>query len=217
MKLEMDAQTKNQSIAAIIILALCCLAIFLFGCSENPASIGPNDNQSAVIKDGSTSTGDNQDPVSFDTVFVAADTAAKLVDPDGDCIILHIQGKKVEFKVPAGAVADTVTISIIGSRYLVGKNTELYTYECGPSGLQFAVPLELTQKINKSDGAQATLSYYDDSLVDGDGIGWETIGVSHVQGGKGVFLLSHFSKYGVSYALSNGGQNGDIVIESNLN
>ena len=215
--MEMDSQVRNQSIAAIIILALCCVAIFLFGCAENPASVNPNEREIGVVGNGSHSTDSLEQPVAVDTVLIATDTIEGLVDPNGDTLHLHIQGKKVDFYVPAGALSQAVTISIIGSRYKIGLHKELYTYECGPSGLQFAVPLELTQLINKSDGANATFWYFDESNVDGDGVGWESLGVSKVLGGKGTFLISHFSKYGVSYSCSGGSQYGDIETETNLN
>lgn len=214
--MEMDSQVRNQSIAAIIILALCCIAIFLFGCAENPAAVNPNDHEFGTVGNGSNSTDSLEQPVSVDTVLIATDTVEGLVDSNGDTLHLHIQGKKVDFYVPAGALSEAVTISIIGSRYKVGLNKEFYTYECGPSGLQFAVPLELTQLIARADGANATLWYFDESNLDGDGVGWESLGVSKVLGGKGTFLISHFSKYGVSYSCSNGGQYGDIETETNL-
>ncbi|MGB5138091.1 MAG: hypothetical protein WBP29_06130 [Candidatus Zixiibacteriota bacterium] len=213
----MESQVRNQSIAAIIIIMMCCVAIFLFGCAENPAAPNINDTGTAAIEDGPTSSDSLIRPLNVDTVFVACDTVSELVDSLGDTLKLHIQGKRVDFFVPAGALSDTVTISIIGTRYRIGNNMDLYTYECGPSGLQFAIPLELTQLINRSNGAQATLWYYDESAADGDGSGWESISVSSVLGGRGTFLLSHFSKYGVSYAMSPGGQYGDIETETNLN
>lgn len=205
-----NLQVRDQGLAAIIILGLCCLAIIVFGCSGNvPAPTSPNDN--SVINAGDGALRDRSfDPDRPETVFVAADTVSANLGANGGKFCLHIQGKKVEFNVPSGALQESVTITIIGALYKVGAS-ELYVYDCGPSGLQFAVPLELTQLINKSDGAQAILWFFDESTTDGDGTGWESIGVSEVMGGKGVFLLHHFSKYGISYSYSVGGQLGDNV------
>lgn len=193
----------------------------LFGCAENPA--GPT----LITSDKTTAdvgalSGDNDEPKdkdkdsdASDTLFVAADTVSGLITSAGGELVLHIQGKMVEFVVPAGALADSVTISIIGSRYRVGQATEFYVYECGPSGLQFAIPMELTQLINRSDGAAVSFLYFDESFLDGDGIGWETTSVAHVQGGKGTFLINHFSKYGISYVAND--QNQEITNENHCN
>jgi len=211
-------QALNQGVTGIIILMLCAIAILLFGCSENPAAPAINSSEDKAVVVGGANGGSDEpavDPLGLDTVFVASDTVVGLVMPEGGELVLHIQGKKVDFVIPEGALADSVTISIIGSRYRVGRSIEFYVYECGPSGLQFAIPLELTQLINRSDGAAATFHYFDESFLDGDGIGWETISVSHVQGGKGTFLLHHFSKYGISYSISQGGQLGDVDTATN--
>lgn len=213
-------QGLSQGVTGIIILLLCCIALLLFGCSNNPTSPALNSTEDkAVIIGGANGDSDEPgiDPFGSDTVFVASDTVTGLVSPEGGELVLHIQGKKVDFVIREGALADSVTISIIGSRYRVGRSTEFYVYECGPSGLQFAIPLELTQLINRSNGAAATLHYFDESYLDGDGVGWETIGVSHVLGGKGTFLLHHFSKYGISYSISQGGQLGDVDSATNCN
>lgn len=206
-------QALDQGVIGLIILILCCIAILWFGCAENPAAPAMNNSQDKAVIIGDNNGGSDDptvDLLGLDTLFVDSDTVVGLVTSEGGELVLHIQGKKVDFVIKEGALADSVTISIIGSRYRVGRSTEFYVYECGPSGLQFSIPLELTQLINRSDGAAATLHYFDESYLDGDGTGWETIGVSHVQGGKGTFLLHHFSKYGISYSVSQGGQLGDV-------
>jgi hypothetical protein len=196
---------EDQGLAALMILGLCCLAIIIFGCSGNVPT-APSDN--SVINSGLRDRAFDSDQP--ETLFVASDTVSGTIDSHGGELVLHIQGKPIMIAVPAGALQSAVTITIIGTRYKVGTQ-EFYVYDCGPSGLQFAIPLELTQLINKSDGAHATLWFFDESSSDGDGTGWESIGVSTVLGGRGVFLLHHFSKYGISYALSQGGQLGDTA------
>lgn len=197
-------QLANQGLAALIILLLCSIAIMLFGCAENPAAPSAFNNSSEktfvdIPDSDDVDEDDGINPFAAETVFVAADTTYFLAGPDGATSRIFIQGKKVDFLVNPNALDDTVTIAIIGMRYRIGRTTDLYIYECGPEGLQFNIPLELTQLIDRPDGSIATLSYYDDSVDDGDGIGWETVAPSIVSDGKGVFFLHHFSKYGISY------------------
>lgn len=185
---------RNRMIGTSLSLFLVTMVFLFIGCAD----------QSTIPTAASGSFGrdvvdDNQGgQPGGDTVFVACDTVSQSVGSNGGKFSLHIQGKKVDFEVPEGALANTVTITIIGTRYRV-KNFDFYTYECGPSGLQFAVPLELTQLINRPDGAVANLYYFDDSVNDGDGTGWELQAPVTIQGKLGTFLISHFSKYGISY------------------
>ncbi len=207
------SQLVNQGLAALIILLLCSIAIMLFGCAENPAAPTTNSIEKLVAA-SDTAVVDEQGPTSSDTVLIATGSVSGLITPEGnDTLLLHIQGKLVKFVALPGAVNDTVTISVTGSRYDIGVNKEFYTYQCGPSGLSFAVPLQLIQIINKSDGASAQLFYYDESVTDGDGIGWEYMSSTSVQGKRATFSLHHFSKYGISYVPAD--PNTEIGNESN--
>ncbi len=203
-----NQQLRDQGLVALIILVSCAIAILFFGCAENPAAPTAAENNKELLPGNGNENGGGN-PFVNDTVFVAADTTIFLAMPEGADSRIFIQGKKVDFVVRPGAVNDSVTITIIGTRYRIGRTTDLYTYECGPSGLQFNLPLELTQLIDRPDGSIATLLYFDESVEDGDGIGWETVAPSQVLDGKGVFLLSHFSKYGISYQIGDQGMDSD--------
>lgn len=208
--MEHRASTLNHGLAALIIFAVCCIAILLFGCSDNPmAPIVNSVDKPAVNNDPVRPEREkDKDPVTSDTVFIASGSVSGLITPQGnDTLLLHIQGKLVKFVALPGAVSDTVTISVTGSRFAIGQYKEFYTYQCGPSGLSFAVPLKLVQIVNKSDGASAQLFYYDESLTDGDGIGWEYMNSTSVQGQLATFSLYHFSKYGISYSTNPDDQN----------
>lgn len=199
------SQLVNQGLAALIILLLCSIAIMLFGCAENPAAPVSSNIDNNAVDLGTVAVDDpedkdkDKDSEVADTVFICADTVSGDFDADGGELKAKLDGKNVDFVVSPNALNESVTITVIISQYRVNEKVTLYTYECGPSGLQFAVPLELTQAIDKTDGTVAAFHYFDESYLDGDGVGWEPISVSLVSGGKGTFLINHFSKYGISY------------------
>ena len=196
-------QLASQGLAALIILLLCSIAIMLFGCAENPAAPSSNNSNAVTVDLGTVAVDDpkdkDKDSEVSDTVFICADTVSGEIGIEGGTLKAKIDGKNVEFLVSPSALNEVVPITVIISQFRVNDKVTLYTYECGPSGLQFALPLELTQSIAKGDGTVAAFYYFDDSTLDGDGVGWESIGVSLVSGGKGTFLINHFSKYGISY------------------
>ncbi len=191
----MMSEVDNQrGLVAGAIILVCCAILALFGCSQQP--VAPN-TDSSVNKFADDPFGD---PVENDTVLVASASTSKLVGPACDTIQLRLQNKKIKLWIPAGALSDTVTITVTGSKYKIGR-TELYVYECGPNGLQFQVPIEIQQPIPLEwNGTEVTFLYFDETYNDGDALGWEEVASSIATGTVVRFDIQHFSKYGISYA-----------------
>ncbi len=191
-----EVDNQRGLVAAAIILA-CCAILALFGCSQLP--VAPN-TDSSVNKFADDPFGD---PAESDTVLVATASTSLFVSPDCDSLqvlLLKLQNKQIRLRIPVGALADTATISVIGTKYEIGK-TELFIYECGPSGLQFQIPIDIQQPIPlELNGTEVTFLYYDETYNDGDGLGWEEIARSTATGAVVRFDIHHFSKYGISYA-----------------
>ncbi len=187
-----EVDNQRGLVAAAIILA-CCAILALFGCSQQP--LAPTTDQ-GVNKFADDPFGD---PVESDTVLVATASTSQLVGPSCDTIQLKLQNKKIKLWIPDGALSDTVTVTVTGSKYEIGR-TELFIYECGPSGLQFQIPIEIQQPVPvEFNDTEISFLYYDETYNDGDGLGWEEVDRATATGAVVRFDIHHFSKYGISY------------------
>lgn len=191
-----EVDNQRGIIAAGLIL-VCCAVLALVGCSQQPLSPTSYSNDPL---DALSNTGGDDDggAVSAETTLVATASLSEAVGANGKLLRLTLDKRVIVFSIPKDALTETVTITITGSKYLIGKK-EFYVYDCGPDGQQFLAPILLTQPVAMVDGKPLVLLYYDDTLEDGDGIGWqvEESGVS--ANGRGIFQIHHFSKYGISY------------------
>lgn len=194
----MMGEVENQRglIAAGLIL-VCCAVLALVGCSQQPLSpvSYSNDPLDALSHIGGD---DDGGPAAVETTLVATASLSEAVGTNGKVLRLTLDKRVIVFTIPKNALTETVTITITGSKYEIGKK-EFFVYECGPNGLQFLEPILLTQPVAMTNGQPLVLLYYDDTLEDGDGIGWQVEESGVAVNGRGIFHIHHFSKYGISY------------------
>ncbi|MCC6961840.1 MAG: hypothetical protein IT585_01170 [candidate division Zixibacteria bacterium] len=194
----MMGEVENQRglIAAGLIL-VCCAVLALVGCSQQPLSPASYSNDPL---DALSNTGGDNDggPASVETTLVATASLSEAVGANGKVLRLTLDKRVIVFNVPKNALTETVTITITGSKYEIGEE-EFYVYDCGPDGQQFLEPILLTQPVALTNGQPLVLLYFDDTLEDGDGIGWQVEDAGVSANGRGIFEIHHFSKYGISY------------------
>lgn len=136
--------------------------------------------------------GSGLDYLKESSYFVADAAASLVVGEQGGTLKLQLENEEVYFEVPAGALSQTVEITIWGFKFRTPFG-DAFLYDCSPDGLQFALPIQVTHEFGLNQGVWSVLAYFDD--VTGE---MSIEQVSRVINGKAKFQINHFSKYGIS-------------------
>lgn len=177
--------------------------IILGGCSQNPIE-SKTDNYdvtsgfqalSFIDSLGASNAGSSAAAkVGDDWVFVDSAFDIDDVDEEGSELTIQLDGQDVHFIIPEGAVTEEIDISICGWKYSTPFGYA-FIYECGPSGQQFNVPIQVIQYAEDDDGDCAGMFYQGDEEDDQ----WELEQISVIENGNVEFEIHHFSKYGISF------------------
>lgn len=173
------------------VLALSIAVALIVGCSTNATKYEgqlPVDDKLSFLEESTNGNGASASISLFDVLNTLVD---KVIGVVGGVINLEVDGTKIKFEVPAGALTHptriTMDVQRIGTP--VGK---LFVYDCGPDGTKFNVDAKLSQQMPAGQ-KRAFLYYFNESRSK-----WELQEVVDVSNGYATFRIKHFSKYGIS-------------------
>lgn len=184
----------------IFILSMILSAfVILGGCSQNPIE---SKTENYDITSGlqalsfidtlqESSVGSSAAKIGDDWVLIDYACDEENIDEEGEELTIELDGQDVHFIIPEDAVTDDVDISICGWKYSTPFGYA-FIYECGPSGQQFNIPIQVIQYAEDDDGDCAGMFYQGDD-------DWELEQISVIENGNVEFEIHHFSKYGISF------------------
>jgi outer membrane murein-binding lipoprotein Lpp len=184
----MKSSRRYVSILAVLFAISVSLA-FVSGCSQNAVAPGQDDQNQAELdllsSDITTGQADR------DRLRSQEETVSGLIGPNGGVLLVRFDASTPTiFRFPQGALTAETMITIC-AHIEESPSGSLAVYECGPAGIVFEVPVEVTQPM-PPDRTTASLYYFNENSVR-----WELQEMSRITNGVALLHIYHFSKYGI--------------------
>jgi hypothetical protein len=179
---------RYVSILAVL-FAISISLVFISGCTQNAVAPGQDDlDQTKLDVHSSDITTGQADRT---RLRETDGTVSGLIGPEGGVLQVKLDGSTPTiFRFPAGALT-VETLITISAHVEQSPSGGLAVYDCGPAGIVFELPVEVTQP-TPPNKTTASLFYFNESSLQ-----WELQEISRISNGRALFHIYHFSKYGI--------------------